>query len=74
MVFKCIAVDDELPALELIKNYVQLKYPPCNCCIHLMMLFLQENIYGLIPALILLLVDINMPDINGIDLVNSLAK
>lgn len=72
MPYKCVAVDDELPALELIKNYVS-RLP------ELQLLqtfsdavgageFLRSN------PVDILFVDINMPDINGIDLVSSLSQ
>ncbi len=70
MTFKCIAVDDELPALALIKNYVAQTSG----------LQLMQSFHDAITAgeflrtneADLLFVDINMPDINGIDLVGSL--
>jgi two-component system, LytTR family, response regulator len=71
MLLKCIAIDDEPPALELIKEYI-------GKCNGLQLLhsfddaisggeFLRSN------AVDLLFVDINMPDITGLDLVRSLA-
>ncbi len=72
MQIKCIAIDDEPPAIELIKEYVS-RFP------ELQLLqtfddaisgaeFLRNN------PVDLLFIDINMPDINGIDLVRSLDK
>lgn len=72
MTLKCIAVDDELPALELIKNYAG----------KISSLQLQHTFNDAVSAgeylrnthIDLLFVDINMPDINGIELVNSLPN
>ena len=72
MAYKCVAVDDEWPALELIRNYV-LQTPV------LQMVqtfndavsageFLRNNETDI------LFIDINMPDISGIELVNSLPN
>lgn len=72
MAYKCVAVDDEWPALELIRNYV-LQAPV------LQMVqtfndavsageFLRNNETDI------LFIDINMPDISGIELVNSLPN
>lgn len=72
MTLKCIAVDDELPALELIKNYAG----------KISSLQLQHTFNDAVSAgeylrnthIDLLFVDINMPDISGIELVNSLPN
>ncbi len=70
MQLKCIAIDDEPLALELIKQYVS-KIPE----LHLVQTFddaigggefLRNN------KIDLLFIDINMPDITGIELVRSL--
>jgi two-component system, LytTR family, response regulator len=72
MLLKCIAIDDELPALELIKNYagrmadVQLLH--CFQDAVSAGEFLRNNPVDLI------FVDINMPDINGIELVKALPQ
>ncbi|MCO5937244.1 LytTR family DNA-binding domain-containing protein [Mucilaginibacter sp. RB4R14] len=72
MVLKCVAIDDEPLALELIKNYVS-RFPS----LQLLQTFedavsgaeyLRDN------PVDLLFVDINMPDITGIDLVRSLES
>lgn len=71
MSYKCIAVDDELPALELIKNYIS-QVPDLQ---------MVQGFHDAISAgeflrgnhVDILFVDINMPDINGIDLVSSLT-
>ena len=70
MQLKCVAIDDEPLALELIKEYVS-RFPQLN----LVQTFddaisaaevLRNNHFDL------LFIDINMPDITGIDLVRSL--
>ncbi len=72
MKLTCIAIDDEPPALQLIKQYA-LKLPQ----IQLQQLFddavaakefLQQQSVDLI------FIDINMPDITGLDLVRSLPN
>jgi two-component system, LytTR family, response regulator len=71
MPLKCIVIDDEPLALELIKNYA-LKLPQ----LHLLHTF-DDAISGgeflRANPVDLLFVDINMPDINGIELVSSLV-
>lgn len=66
----CVVIDDEPLALELMKNYIA-RLP----ALRLVRLFedaidgamyLQQN------PVDLLFIDINMPDINGIDLIRSL--
>lgn len=69
---KCIAIDDEPHALRQLAEYIEAvpylslegsfesAFDACN--------FLHEN------AIDLIFVDINMPDINGIDFVKSLSK
>lgn len=72
MKLKCIAIDDEPPALELIKEYAS-KIPD----LQLIETF-DDAISGaefLNNANIdLLFIDINMPDITGIELVRSLKE
>ncbi|MEJ2884538.1 LytR/AlgR family response regulator transcription factor [Pedobacter sp. GR22-6] len=67
---KCIAIDDEPLALELIKTYAS-KFP----ALQLLHTF-EDAIYGAEylkkHVVDLLFIDINMPDITGIDLVRSL--
>jgi two-component system, LytTR family, response regulator len=72
MAYKCIAVDDELPALELIKNYVS--QVPGLQLLHVFNDAVSASEFLRSNAVDILFVDINMPDINGIDLVNSLEK
>ncbi len=72
MAFKCIAVDDELPALELMKNYLA-RVPELQL-LHTFNDAISAGEYLRSNAVDLLLVDINMPDINGIDLVSSLQQ
>ncbi len=69
---KCIAIDDEPHALRQLAEYIEAvpylslegsfesAFDACN--------FLYDN------AIDLIFVDINMPDINGIDFVKSLSK
>src|SRR5476651_821926 len=68
---KCIAIDDEPLALELMRKYIA-KFPS----LQLVQCF-EDAISGAEflshTPIDLLFVDINMPDITGIDLVRSLA-
>src|SRR5262245_9768294 len=72
MQMRCIAIDDEPLSLALIQQYVS-KFPALR---------LVQTFDDAISAaeflrnnpVDLLFVDINMPDINGIDLVRSLAE
>ncbi|MBL4677823.1 MAG: response regulator transcription factor [Mucilaginibacter sp.] len=70
MQLKCVAIDDEPLALELIKNYVS-RFPSLT----LVQTF-EDAISGAEylrkNPVDLLFVDINMPDITGIDLVRAL--
>ncbi len=72
MVLKCVAIDDEPLALELIKNYVS-RFPS----LQLLQIF-EDAVSGAEylrnNPVDLLFVDINMPDITGIDLVRSLES
>lgn len=67
---KCIAIDDEPLALDLIRQYVA-KFP----FLHLVNSF-EDAISGAEflrkHSVDLVFVDINMPDISGLDLVRSL--
>lgn len=72
MPYKCIAVDDELPAVELIKNYV-LQQPELQL-LHLFNDAVSAGEFLRKNTVDILFVDINMPDINGIDLVSSLQE
>ncbi|GAB3928239.1 LytR/AlgR family response regulator transcription factor [Mucilaginibacter myungsuensis] len=69
---KCIAIDDEPLALELMRKYIA-KFPQ----LQLVQTF-EDAISGAEflkqNAIDLLFVDINMPDITGIDLVRSLVN
>lgn len=71
MQIRCVAIDDELPALELIKEYVS-RFP----ALKLVQIFddaiaaaefIRNNLVDL------LFLDINMPDITGLELVRSLT-
>lgn len=72
MVLKCVAIDDEPLALELIKTYVA--QTPALQLVETFedaiagAQFLQKNHVDL------LFIDINMPDISGLDLVRSLKE
>ena len=72
MKIKCIAIDDEPLALEQIGSYVQ-KTP------FLELIATCKNAYEALDVLKekevdLMFIDIDMPDINGLDLVKSLVK
>lgn len=72
MVLKCIAIDDEPPALELLRAYIE-KTPG----LQLLQTFddaLGGGEFLRSNAVDLLFVDINMPDITGLDLVRSLKE
>src|SRR4051794_20462070 len=69
---KCIAIDDEPLALELLENFAD-KFPA------LQMLHIFEDAVSGAEFLKhtpvdLLFIDINMPDISGLDLVRSLQQ
>jgi two-component system LytT family response regulator len=71
MSIKCIAIDDEPPALELVKEYIS-RFPQ----LELVQAFtdaIAAGEYLRQHPVDLLFVDINMPDITGLDLVRSLA-
>lgn len=72
MAYKCIAVDDELPALALIRNYVA--QTPELLLLHTFNDAISASEFLRNNPVDLLFVDINMPDINGIDLVSSLQN
>ncbi|PSR52036.1 DNA-binding response regulator [Adhaeribacter arboris] len=72
MLLRCVAVDDEPLALDIIKAYVG-KTPTLT----LVQTFddaIAASEFLRITAIDLLFVDINMPDISGIDLVRALEK
>ena len=72
MALKCVAIDDEPLALELIKNYVK-RFPALE-----MVNVFEDAISGAEylnqHGADLLFLDVNMPDINGVELARSLAK
>ena len=70
MPLKCIAIDDEPPALELIKAYAG-RTPELQL-VHTFDDAIAGASYLRNASIDLLFVDINMPDITGIDLVRSL--
>ena len=72
MVLKCVAIDDEPLALQLIKNYVA-RFPG----LELVQVFedaLSGAEYLKRNSVDLLFVDVNMPDITGVELVRSLVN
>ena len=72
MILKCVAIDDEPLALELIKNYTA-NFPE----LELLQTFddaISAVEFIRITTVDILFVDINMPDITGLDLVRSLAE
>ena len=72
MSLKCVAIDDEPLALELMKDYIS-KFPS----LHLERTFddpLSGIEYLKNNFIDLLFIDINMPDITGIELVRSLKE
>lgn len=72
MPIRCIAIDDEPLALELMQYYVSL-----HSDLQLLATFedaLQARQYLQTHEVDLLFADINMPDINGLQLVESLSK
>jgi DNA-binding LytR/AlgR family response regulator len=72
MSLKCIAIDDEPPALNLIRQYL-LQFP----ALQLMQTFddaISGAEYLRQQPVDLLFIDINMPDITGLDLVRSLQE
>ena len=70
MLIKCVAIDDEPPALELIKEYVS-RFPTLRMVQVFDDAIAAVEFLKVFPA-DLLFVDINMPDLTGIDLVRSL--
>lgn len=72
MALKCVAIDDEPLALELIKTYVS-RFPD----LQLVQVFedaLSGAEYLKQTPVDLLFVDVNMPDITGVELVRSLVN
>jgi two-component system LytT family response regulator len=72
MSLKCVAIDDEPLALALIKNYVA-KFPELELLHTFDDAISGAEFIRTIPVDILF-VDINMPDITGLDLVRSLEE
>src|SRR6187402_948271 len=69
---KCIAIDDEPLALELIKKYVS--RIPALQLLHTFEDALSGAEFLNSSVVDILFIDINMPDITGIELVRSLGK
>lgn len=72
MQIKCVAVDDEPMALELIKEYTS-RFPALKMVQVFDDAIAAVEFLKVFPA-DLLFVDINMPDLTGIELVRSLAE
>lgn len=71
MSLKCVAIDDELPALQLMQKYIT-----DHRQLQLIQTFtdaVSASEYLKTATVDLLFVDINMPDITGLDLVRSLS-
>jgi len=71
MPIKCVAIDDEPPALVLIKEYLA-RFPS----LQLVQTFddaISASEFLRSNSIDLLFIDINMPDITGLDLVRALA-
>lgn len=72
MALKCVAIDDEPLALELIKNYVN-RFPSLE-----MVRVFEDAISGAEflnqNSVDLLFLDVNMPDITGVELAKSLVN
>jgi len=69
---KCIAIDDEPLALDILRNYIA-HFP----ALQLMETFddaIEGAVYLRENKVDLLFVDINMPDLNGLDLVSDLEQ
>ncbi len=72
MKLRCVAIDDEPFALELIKEYVS-KFPELEL-LHVFDDAISGAEFLRHANIHLLFVDINMPDINGLELVKSLKE
>ena len=72
MTIKCIAIDDEPLALEQISSYIE--KTPFLECVALCQSAYEAMEYLLNNEIDLMFVDINMPDINGMDFVKSLKQ
>jgi len=72
MPIKCAAIDDEPPALALLKEYIS-AFPELQLVQTFDDAISASGFLRRVPV-DLLFIDINMPDISGIDLVKSLDK
>lgn len=72
MQIKCVAIDDEPLALELLKEYIA-RFPALKL-VHAFDDVLAASEFLREHPVDLLFIDINMPDISGIDLVRSLSE
>jgi two-component system LytT family response regulator len=69
---KCIAIDDEPLALELLRTYIS-EVPELNL-LHTFDDALEGAAYLKLHEIDLLFIDINMPDISGLDLVAAIEN
>lgn len=72
MIYSCIAVDDEFPATQVIESYVK-KLPELQLIKYFTnaneaLIFMNDN------EIDILFIDIQMPEINGIEFIQSLRK
>ena len=72
MKIRCIAIDDEPLALEQISSYIE--KTPFLACVALCQSAYEAMDYLTNNEIDLMFVDINMPDINGMDFVKSLVN
>jgi len=72
MALRCVAIDDEPLALELIKTYVA-RFPSLQL-VHVFEDAISGAEYLKQNTVDLLFVDVNMPDITGVELVRSLVN
>jgi len=72
MPLRCVAIDDEPPALVLLTEYIS-KLPSLQL-LHTFNDPVSGEKYLQSNAVDLLFIDINMPDINGLDLVQTLKE
>ncbi len=72
MQLKCVAIDDEPLALEIIKKYIS-QFPALQL-IHMFEDAVSGAEFLKINKIDLLFIDINMPDISGVDLVRALGN
>jgi len=69
---KCVLLEDEIPAQNIIKNYLD-KIPDLNLVASFQTakeasLFFQKNVADIV------FLDINLPDISGIDFIKTIVN